>query len=105
MKKLIEKSQNQLIVCDNPECDYTFPYSAESEKTLLVFVNMPCPKCGQTLLTPEDYLLSERLMKTVNWFNRWFSWITLFVPKNHKNATIEVNVHEKVTMKVKKDKE
>ena len=99
MRKLIETSQDNLIVCDNPDCDFTFPYVSGSEKTLLAFINMPCPKCGQTLLTPEDYLMSERLMKAVNRINKWFSWITIFMPKN-RNKTVETNIHDGINFKI-----
>ena len=95
MRKLIERHQENLIVCDNPNCDYTFPYTGESSKLLLAFVNMPCPKCGDVLLTPEDYLISERLIKSVNWINKWFSWLTIFFSKE-KNTTFGVHVHNGV---------
>ena len=98
MRKLIERRQENLIVCDNPACDYKYHYNGTSDDLLLAFINVPCPKCGQNLLTPEDYLATRRLMKIVDRINKWFSWITIFLPKE-KNATIEVNVHNGIKIK------
>lgn len=41
------------IVCDNPNCDWsdsliTFDMASE-------WINKPCPKCGENLLTEDDY--------------------------------------------------
>ena len=52
------------IQCDNPSCDWedetvTFENSKE-------WINRPCPKCGENLLTEEDYHRSEVLHATVD---------------------------------------
>ena len=41
------------LKCDNPNCDYVDKSirSAEYEN----YIGYPCPKCGQPLLTQEDY--------------------------------------------------
>lgn len=40
-------------MCDNTACDY----KAEVKQTELEgWINKPCPKCGENLLTPEDYI-------------------------------------------------
>jgi hypothetical protein len=93
MRKLIEREQQNLIVCDNPNCDFQIPYQGESEKLLLAFINMPCPKCGEVLLTPEDYLLSEKVLKAVNQINKWFSWLLIFVPRKVKHKSVCVHFH------------
>lgn len=41
------------LVCDNTECDW-------EDMTIKLedygqYVNMPCPKCGENVLTEEDY--------------------------------------------------
>ena len=98
MRKLIEKQQNILVTCDNPKCDYTVPYTDATEKHLVLFIDKPCPKCGETLLTMEDYLQHQNLMKVVNFMNRWFSWITIFYSKEAwaKRQSISVHVHDGV---------
>ena len=98
MRKLIEKQQKSLVICDNPDCDYTVPYTDETEKYLVLFINKPCPKCGENLLTIEDYLQYQKLMNVVNFINRWFSWITIFYPKKacEKRQSVSVHVHNGV---------
>jgi hypothetical protein len=101
MKKLIDIYSKGAVICDNPGCDYSFPYESTSDnnsKILLAFVNVPCPKCGESLLTPEDYLMSERFMKRINWINKWFSWLTIFIPKA-KTESISVHVHDGIKIK------
>ncbi len=54
MRKLIERQQTSMVTCDNPDCNYTEPYTDETD--LAVFIDKPCPICGEQLLTAEDYL-------------------------------------------------
>ena len=98
MRKLIEKQQNSLVTCDNPKCDYTVACTDDTEKSLVLFIDKPCPKCGENLLTKEDYLQYQNLIKFVNFMNRWFSWITIFYSKEAwaKRQSISVHVHDGV---------
>lgn len=55
------------IICDNPKCDY-------ADETVTVemyddFLNKPCPKCGENLLTEEDLDLVMRLRSLGNFLN------------------------------------
>jgi ribosomal protein S27AE len=102
MRKLIEKQQNSLVACDNQSCDYSVPYTDETEKYLVLFINKPCPKCGENLLTMEDYLQYQNLMKVVNFVNRWFSWITVFYSKKSLENRNSVRVHVHDGVKVSK---
>ena len=97
MRKLIEKKQESLVVCDNPDCDFTIPYN-ENENNLIAFVDVPCPLCGENLLTKEDFLLHYKMMKIVDRLNKWFSWITIFYPKS-KNQTVRMHFHDGVQIK------
>ena len=38
------------LKCDNPSCDYSNPDIPFEQYEQ--FINCPCPKCGQSLLTP-----------------------------------------------------
>jgi predicted RNA-binding Zn-ribbon protein involved in translation (DUF1610 family) len=63
---IFEMYQEYLIVCDN--CDFKIKneagnYNIETRQ----YINMPCPKCGENLLTQKDYDDSESLRKTLNW--------------------------------------
>ena len=66
MKNAIEMTQ-QGIKCDNKECDYNIEIvKCEDYKN---WVNKPCPKYGENLLTEADYKSSEALMNIVNLLN------------------------------------
>ena len=41
------------LKCDNPSCDYSNPDIPFEQYEQ--FINCPCPKCGQSLLTPQAY--------------------------------------------------
>ena len=95
MKKLINITEKSVVVCDNKDCDYEVPYTPSQ---LIHFINRPCPKCGQNLLTLEDFNVHEKMIKFVNWVNRWFSWITLFQSqKGRVEKIISVHYHDGVT--------
>jgi ssDNA-binding Zn-finger/Zn-ribbon topoisomerase 1 len=98
MKKLIETTQATLIECDNPVCDYNIPNPTGSPLTETKdYINMPCPKCGENLLTLEDYLTHKKVLKIITWLNKWFSWLTIFsFRKNEK--TFYTKVHKGITI-------
>ena len=98
MKKLIERQQDLLVTCDNPNCDYTVPYTKENQNDLIWYIGKPCPKCGENLLTVEDYCQYQKMIKAVNFINRWFSWITIFFSKKRiaKSSFVCVEVHDGV---------
>ncbi len=103
MRKLIERQQTSMITCDNPYCDYTATYTDETD--LVLFIDKPCPKCGDPLLTAEDYLLHQKLIKNINFINRWFSWITIFYPKKRLDGSDSVRVHIHDGITVSKNKQ
>ena len=97
MRKLIEVEKEYLIVCDNTSCDFKIPFDEELEEFTILFIDKPCPKCGENLLTKKDFLDHERLMAYVNWVNKWFSWITIFYSKKTleaKRKKTTVHVHD-----------
>jgi ssDNA-binding Zn-finger/Zn-ribbon topoisomerase 1 len=101
MRKLIERAQQSAIVCDNPICDYTLPYTEENEKNLGSYVNVTCPKCGDVLLTEEDYEMHLKIVKYVNFLNKYFSWVTLFYSKKSKDHVYCVHVHDGINIQKK----
>lgn len=100
MRKLIETKREHIIVCDNTNCDYKIP-SSEEEINIIQYINEPCPLCGENLLTEQDYLQDLKLMRTINWINKWFSWITIFYSKKSLNNTKEISVHVHDGVKIK----
>ena len=47
------------IQCDNKKCDYDDKEVAR--ETYSEYVNKPCPKCGENLLTQEDFEAVNKL--------------------------------------------
>lgn len=94
MRKLIEMHQEYLIVCDNKACDYKVqnPTGDPNEESVM-YLNKPCPKCGDNLFTEEDYMNKKKVLKRVNRINKWLSWITIFSPKRGKEKVVSVKCH------------
>lgn len=71
------------IKCDNPECDYI---NMKVElKDYDKWLNKPCPKCGEILLTEEDYNSIKFMMELTNKVSKVF-------PKMQDNEE-DIKVH------------
>lgn len=90
-RKLIEQSQEKFIVCDNNNCDYEITF--DEKLNLLEYIGENCPCCGDNLLTIDDYLTSLKLQKSVDFINKWFSWLTWFSGKVKEEDKARVSVH------------
>lgn len=56
------------LKCDNPNCDYcNLDISFEQYEQ---FVNYPCPKCGESLLTPQAYKMCLALKSMGNFITK-----------------------------------
>jgi ssDNA-binding Zn-finger/Zn-ribbon topoisomerase 1 len=101
MKKLIEKHDLGLIICDNPKCNFKFDLNKSTIK-LEEFINRPCPNCGQNLLTQKDYNTSKKLIMIINFINKWFSWITIFMSKKRLTKTypVTVRIHNGIQIEI-----
>lgn len=55
------------IKCDNQECD--FVDDTASIENYADWLNKPCPKCGENLLTQADYNSITAFMELVNLLN------------------------------------
>ena len=97
-RQLIEiVDQEYLVECDNPNCDYKVKNpSGSAFEDVSHYLNLPCPMCGENLLTERDYLDSLKVLKTVIWLNKWFSWLMFFVPKNSKTKSTSIRCYEGV---------
>ncbi len=95
MRKLIEIHQEYSIVCDNKECDFKIKsFTGDPNQDISMYINVPCPMCGENLLTEDDYKLNMKILKAVKWMNRWFSWITFFNPRKSEKDSIYVHAHK-----------
>lgn len=67
MEKHIEEVGNPGLVCDNPSCDWDDrSITREQSKD---WINSPCPKCGENVLTEEDYNNAEMLYNMIDMLN------------------------------------
>lgn len=88
MKKALELNIGG-IKCDNAACD--FRNDNVENKDYKKWLNKPCPKCGENLLTKADYRSTKFLIILVNAIN----FISMFVPKKfkEKQKIVEGNIH------------
>jgi predicted RNA-binding Zn-ribbon protein involved in translation (DUF1610 family) len=65
-----------LVKCDNQKCNYKIPNPTKDIGVdLTPYVNMPCPKCGENLLTEKDYKKYNRTAKVIRFIVKYFSWV------------------------------
>lgn len=55
------------LKCDNPKCDWWD--DTISTETYSQWINKPCPKCGDNLLTLEDFQRAEQLLAVAHLMN------------------------------------
>jgi len=96
---LIEVKQEDLIVCDNPTCNFHIPYTDENKDELSYYINIPCPKCGENLLTEKDFIQSEKVMNLINWLNKYFSWLNYVFFWQKKTNIGSIHVHNGINIK------
>ena len=96
-KKLIEFTEDPHLYCDNPECGFKLPEVIPADEWA-EWINSKCPHCESNLLTQEDYNRYISVVKSINWLNKWFSWITIFIPNRVKPTYAQVDTHEKITI-------
>ena len=65
----IELHSSGGIKCDNKSCDYRCEDVKNEEYK--DWINKPCPKCGENLLTIEDYNNLMTLFETVKFINKF----------------------------------
>lgn len=99
-RKLIEIEHTSLIQCDNKPCDFTVPVPPDGNMDTSKWLNVPCPKCGDNLLTEEDHYRYKSFMAKINWINRWFSWLTVF-SKKKPEVFAEVGFHKELKIEKK----
>lgn len=84
------------IMCDNPKCDFTDPTVTDFPS----YINKPCPKCGENLLTEEDFKVHENMMAMIKLINEVLPEVT---PEDEKDmAHMSVHYHAgKLTVETK----
>lgn len=90
----------QGIKCDNGDCDYNDP--TVSFDDYQDYINKPCPKCGENLLTESDYKHTVNILEFAKHFNQMVNMIA----KPEESDTISDEDYAKVVMSlnIKDDK-
>lgn len=96
--KILEGQERTDIVCDNPDCDFTMDTRNE---IVGLFVNEPCPKCGENLLTQKDYMIFSVIHKTFAVINFVFGWVRVFYTEADRKSVLIGSVNGKITLKDK----
>lgn len=65
--KNIEKVGNSGLVCDNSNCDWED--TTIKDEDIHKYINHSCPKCGENVLTQEDYDMHVALFNAVDFVN------------------------------------
>ena len=76
------------IKCDNRECD--FMDDSVKVEDYNNWLNRPCPKCGENLLTEEDYNNVQLLMSMVNTINGLYPE---GIPENEEEIAMSIDMN------------
>lgn len=66
------KIKKSNLICDNKNCDY-IDKTVLHKDNLEFFINKPCPKCSENLLTLEDYQLNVKALEVIDSINKNYS--------------------------------
>lgn len=80
------------LSCDNQECDYQNDAKFEEFKDWL---DKPCPKCGEVLLTEQDYENTLMIVEMAKMFNNMSEELFEKMTDGMKDKVNEENILEK----------
>lgn len=78
------------IKCDNPDCDFADNNVEFSDYDK--WLNKPCPKCGQNLLTEQDYETCQFLFNLTNKINTVANDKTYNFDNDDQQTFISINM-------------
>jgi len=103
--KIIEVHQPDLIICDNPNCGYKIPNESGDPNTeTKQYINIPCPECGENLLTEKDYLNGKRINNVVNKINKYFGWLGFFSRKKEMKTYGTIHAHDGIKIDINNER-
>lgn len=94
MRRLIHFNRQDagVLHCDNKQCNHDLDRGAVEWGEHLI--GMPCPMCGESLLTRTDYVHTEKMFRVIDWMNKWFSWLPWAVEHNDPRLhTVSMRSH------------
>lgn len=87
--------QEMGLICDNPKCDWK-DETVRSDQ-YLDWLNKPCPKCGENVLTDQDYENVQKMFEAVKLLNRVADLIGF--EESTERVKVTINTHEKISIK------
>ena len=106
--QLISTTQETLVKCDNPACDYTVLNENKDPNNpdLKEYLNKPCPKCGENLLTEKDYKSFKRMIKIIATINKVARFLGMKPKPEDDQILVSVGCHDgNYTIKIKEDEQ
>jgi len=102
--KNIEVVRSGGIKCDNEKCDWKD--ETVTREQMSDWIGKPCPKCGENLLTKEDYERFEGLMLAIDFINTLSEseMKELGTDLSDQKVLAEVNTHNGITVTIKEEK-
>lgn len=108
MRNNIELLQSGLK-CDNPSCDWqdrTIPHTE-----YVNYINSPCPKCAENILTEDDYKMAMYFHSLVDVINdmsdeeidAFYNEIENPIFPADKKLKVTVDLHNGVTFNIEED--
>lgn len=91
------------IKCDNPNCDYQD--TSVKYEDYPIWLNMPCPKCRENLLTQRDFDTVKVLFNLFNFINHILKpFIFLLRKLNRQEMSVKFDGTGKINVTVKDQK-
>lgn len=89
------------LKCDNPECDW-------KDETIKVgeveaWLNAPCPKCGENVLTDQDYENLKTVLQAVRFINSLPPDALPSTDQDHI-VTARIDTHKTIRLEIIDDK-
>lgn len=89
-KKIIhyDPAEAGALHCDNPRCGHDLPKGPFKPE----LIGTPCPKCDSNMLTREDYEVTMKFFRWIDWLNKWFGWLgteSPSDPRTHFKMTVQ----------------
>ena len=103
--KVLEGPRDTEIICDNKHCD--FKALSVPDRAVKAFMNVECPRCGDVLLTKEDYahfVVFRKIMGIINVLCFPFMFVATIL-RGSKNEGSYASYHHhngKTTIKTEK---
>lgn len=94
-KKLIHINQKNFLKCDNRNCAFVLESKAP-DRSDESYINEPCPNCGENLLTKEDHLRYQKVMRFIDFLNHWFGWLGTYEDDPKNIVAGDIDCHEEI---------